>query len=177
MGKSEMQSSRGFSLVELLSIMVFVTVLSSFALFSWDRYTANQNLRAAAADMEADILLMRKKAMSDSGIGGSHYTIYFDMDHNNYIMKDTMTDAGGNVVVTTIGTKTPASFAPKIKIYEIGLTSSFGTQQAGNVTIDCEGRGTLSPLAGHIALQNKLESIANVTYNQTGRTYVTYIYK
>jgi Tfp pilus assembly protein FimT len=172
MGKSDMQRSSGVSLLELVFVIGILAIMTSITVFSWSRYTSNNNLKAATAEMQADLLLMRKRAMSDSGIGGTDYSIIYDIDHNNYAMTATTTDTAGNVTVNTIATKTPASFAPDIKIKEIVLFSSVGTITSGSATIKCEKRGTLDPSQGHIQLGNGLNSASNITFNITGRTYV-----
>jgi prepilin-type N-terminal cleavage/methylation domain-containing protein len=166
MGKSNMQKRRGFSIIELLIVMVILAITSAIGVFSWNRFTANSNLRAATAEVEADLMLLKQKAKSDTG---NTYATIYDLDGNRYAM--TKTDAMG--IVTTIGTKTPSSFAPDIKISEIGL-ALVGTFTSGSATITCEKRSTLSPINGHITLSNDRGSTAIITYNVTGRTYVTY---
>jgi prepilin-type N-terminal cleavage/methylation domain-containing protein len=150
MGKSDMRRIRGFSLVELMIVIAILAVMSAIAVFSWARFTANSNLRAATADMEADLMLMKEKARSDTA---NSYSITFNLAANNYTMTGT-------------GSKTPASFAPDIKITSVDGINS------GSTTITFQKRGILSP--GSIVLSNKRASKATITYNITGRTYVTY---
>jgi prepilin-type N-terminal cleavage/methylation domain-containing protein len=159
MGKSDMRRLSGFSLVELLIAMSILATISAIGVFSWNRFTANSNLRAATAEIQGDLMLLKQKAKSDTG---TTYTITFDLDNNNY----TMTGMPG--------TKTPSSFAPDISIPETDL-SGVGPVTTGTSTITGQTRGTFLPTSGHIHLTNSRLSTATITYNVTGRAYVTYV--
>jgi prepilin-type N-terminal cleavage/methylation domain-containing protein len=165
MEKSNMKIFNGFTMVELLIATAIVVIVSAIGIFSWNRFAANNNLRAAAGQIEADLMLLKQTGKQLNLITPTTYTITFDLDNNNYTMF-----RGG----LPIGSKTPSSFARDIRISSVSL-ALVGTITGGSATISGQARGTLNPASGSIVLSNNLGSTATITYNVTGKTYVTYI--
>jgi type IV fimbrial biogenesis protein FimT len=72
----------GFTVVELLVVMVIVAVLASLAAPSFSELFARRRLEGAATDLSADLQFARSQSVSDratvtlvTGGGGTQYTI------------------------------------------------------------------------------------------------------
>ena len=156
MPAGKMKTNKGFSLVEIMIVIAIIGVLATIATFSWQRYVSNTNLRTAARDLASDFNSMRQNAVSKLD---TTHTIVFDSAANTYTMSG-----------TTIQTK---SLAPPGQ--EAGSTYIFSLPGGGaTYTLTFLSRGTLSPAAGTITLKNNRGSTATITFNTTGKTYVTF---
>ncbi len=151
-----MKANKGFSLIELMIVIAIIGILATIASFSWQRYVSNTNLRTAARDLATDFNNMRQNAVSKLD---TTHTIVFDSAANTY-----------TITGTTVQTK---SLAPPGQ--EMGGTYIFSLPGGGAAyTLTFLARGTLSPAAGTIELRNNRASWARITFNTTGKTYVTF---
>jgi prepilin-type N-terminal cleavage/methylation domain-containing protein len=148
----------GFSLIELMIAMAILAVISTIAVFSWNRYVTNTNLRTAARELEADFFLIKERAVSER----VQYRITLNVGANSYtIEQGTATGSPFSVMQT----KSPATFSSGISL----LDTNFGSGQ-----ITFQPRGTLATGTGNVRLKNSRNSIATITINITGRTYVQF---
>jgi type IV fimbrial biogenesis protein FimT len=147
------KSVNGFTLVELLIVIAIIGIVASIASFTWQNYVRNTNLKTAARELTSDIQFMKGKAIARNDL---IYTIDFNTAGNTYTMLEG---------ATTLREKTLADIGDGIQFDEIALGGLF--------TLTFEKRGTLSPF-GHITIKNSKGSKAKITFNITGRTYVTF---
>jgi len=146
----------GFSLVELMIVIALIGILASISSYAWIRYVSNANLRSAARDLASDINAMKSMAVSKTD---TTYTIDFNQTSNTYTMNG-----------TTVQIK---SLAPTEQGH--GSTYIFSLPGGGaTYTLTFLSRGTLSPPSGTIELRNNRASWARITFNTTGKTYVTF---
>ncbi|MGV8058665.1 MAG: prepilin-type N-terminal cleavage/methylation domain-containing protein [Smithellaceae bacterium] len=150
----QLETKKGFSLVEVIIVIAIISILASIASFAWQRYVYNANLRTAARDLVSDINAMKQNAVSKVD---TVHTIVFNSAANTYTMNG-----------TTVQTKSPAS-SGQGNAYIYSLPGG-GTAY----TLTFLARGTLSPASGTIELRNNRESWARITFNTTGKTYVTF---
>ena len=148
-----MIKSRGFSLVELMVVIGVVSTLSVVAVYSWQGYQDNLNLRTAARDIATDIEACKQRAVSE----GIQYRLTFVAGANSY------TIAPDPFTVTQ--TKSLTAFGLGLSI----ISTNFA---AGQWTFLL--RGTLSGPTGKIVVGNSKGSRANITVNITGRTHVEF---
>ena len=141
-----------FSLVELLVVIALISIVSAFAVPTWQRYAANTNLKTAAREVMTDFFNARQRAVEENL---DIYRLSFNIAENNYALT---TDAG-----VTLWTKSLASFEIGIVIDSVNFS---GTD------VRFHKRGTVSN--GNLTLRNGLGSTAKITVNITGRTYVEY---
>jgi len=146
-------AQKGFTLVELLIVILILIVGTALAIPQFQRMAVNAHLKAAARDLMADFSSLKQRAMSENMV----YKITFNDagDANNY----TIQQKDG----VLIQVKTPAFFGA-IRI----LDASFGSGK----TISFQTRGISS--AGHVVLTNDLNSTATITVNFAGRSYVRF---
>jgi prepilin-type N-terminal cleavage/methylation domain-containing protein len=144
----------GFSLVELLVVIALIAVVSAFAIPTWQRYTANANLKTAAREVMADFSNAKQQAVAENL---DFYRLTFNVAGNNYALS--RTDTG-----VTLWTKSLASFGNGILIVSVNFS--------GGSVVSLRNRGTVSN--GNLTLRNGLGSTAKITVNITGRTYVEY---
>ncbi len=139
--------------------MAILAVMSTIAVFSWNRYVTNANLRTATRELEADIFLIKERAVSER----IHYRITLNVGANNYTI-----DQGGIATgdpYTVLQTKSPATLGSS----NILLDTTFAGAQ-----IIFQPRGTLGAGTGRVRLQNSRGSIATITVTITGRTHVQF---
>jgi prepilin-type N-terminal cleavage/methylation domain-containing protein len=146
----------GFSLVELLIVIALISIVSAFAVPTWQRYAAKTDLKTAAREVMADLSNTKQRAVEENL---DVYRLTFNVAGNSYVLS--RTDTG------TVWTKSMASFGNGISI-DSGNPPNF----SGGSTVSFKKRGTLSP--GNMTLRNGLGSTATITVNITGRTYVQF---
>jgi len=149
----------GFSLIELVIAMGILAVMSTIAVFSWQRYVTNTNLRTAARELEADIFLIKERAVAER----IHYRITLNVFANSYTIEQGGAATGDPY--TVLQTKSPASLGSG----NWGMGSDF---PGGQITF--QSRGTLATGTGSVTLINSRNSNARITVNITGRTHVKF---
>lgn len=150
--------TKGFSLVEVLIVIGIILIVASITSFSYNRYVNNTNLRNAARQLASDISNMKQQAISKMN---STYAIVFDKSLNNYTM-----------TTDFVTIKSLDSFGSGIKFNTLPLGGS-------TYTLTFLARGTLtlsstSATQDTIIMKNNRGSAANIVYNTTGKTYVTF---
>ncbi|MDI9570796.1 MAG: prepilin-type N-terminal cleavage/methylation domain-containing protein [Pseudomonadota bacterium] len=159
-----MNRESGFSLVELIIVIGIIGIMSAIGVYSWQRYVANANLRTAARELVADFNFMKANASAKPDLT---WSISFNRDVNPSTYTLGAQDANGNNASGFPQTKTPAAAGAAVD-----LTSLPGG--GATYTLTFLARGTLSPTVGTITMQNNRGSTASITYNITGKTYVTF---
>jgi Tfp pilus assembly protein PilE len=150
--------------VELLIVIAIIGILAGISAYSWQRYVANANLRTAARELVADFNFMKTNAVSNPDFT---HTIAFNRTANPNSYTMSAVDASANSASTFPQTKIPAAAGSGISI-----TSLPGG--GATYTLTFLARGTLSPAAGTITLQNSRGSTASIIFNVTGKTYATF---
>ena len=151
--------TKGFSLVEVVTVLAIFVIMASIASVYMSRYVNNTNLRTAARQLASDIANSKQRPVTQ----GVNYrmTITVGTPGQYTIEQRDAADTTSTVIATKIPTDSGA-----------GLYISNPTTYTGNV-ITFQPRGTTS--AGTVILQNSIGSSASITTNITGKTYVTYI--
>jgi prepilin-type N-terminal cleavage/methylation domain-containing protein len=159
-----MKHRKGFTLVELVVVILILAIISAIGGLVLHSYTLNRNLVTAARDIASDIAILKGRAVSEN----IQYQIAFDTTiPGSYTIQSVV-----NAVVTNLTTKRPLSFGSDIRI----ISATFGA--GASQTVIFSPRGTVSPLGNAVldgvVLQTSRNSQATITVNLTGRTYVTF---
>jgi type IV fimbrial biogenesis protein FimT len=149
--KPNIKPKRGVTLIELLIGIGIMTVVMTIASPHFRGYLLNTNLRSAAREIEADIEELKQRAITENNT----FEIVFDTVANRYTIQQ-----GGNPVEV----KTPTTYSRDIRI----ASAPFG----GGSTVAFQTRGTAT--AGSVNLTNSRGSMATVSINISGRTYVQF---
>ena len=143
----------GFSLVELLVVIALISIVSAFAVPTWQRYAAKTDLKTAAREVMADLSNTKQRAVEENL---DVYRLTFNVAGNSYVLS--RTDTG------TVWTKSVASFGNGISINSVNFS--------GGSIVSFQKRGTVS--MGNMTLRNGLGATATITVNSAGRTYVQF---
>lgn len=155
-----MKANKGFSLIELMIVIAIIGIVAGIAAPSFIKYRQNTNLKEATRALEADIALIKQRAVAEN----SNYRITFNQGDNNYIIQKKDNTGTYN----DIETKTPASFGSGIIISGDNLPAF----AFGNTYVVAYTRGTMD--AGTVTLINGRGSKGKITTNIVGRMYVTF---
>lgn len=155
-----MQNHRnGFSLIEMMIVIVIIGILTVISLFAWQQYVLNTHLRTAARNIVTDFQNCKAKASAES----RNYKITFAEGTSNYTI---------TAPATTTTPIKPAVNIPKSVIEEAGGIQITEASYGSGNTITFESRGTTS--WGHVLLSSTNDSSARITSNSTGKVYVTF---
>jgi len=159
-----MKHRNGFTLVELMIVIFLIAFVSAIGGLALQNYTLNRNLRTAARDIASDFAIYKERAVSEN----ITYQIAFNSPAAGSYTIQSVVNPGP--VVTNLTTKSPTSFGSGITI----VSATFGP--GASPTVIFNPRGTISPLGGAdgVVLRNSRNSLATITVNLTGRTYVTF---
>lgn len=149
----KIKEAKGFSIVELVVVIGIIAVAASMASVSWQRYTHNSNLRMAARQVAGDITKTKSKAVAKMD---TIFTMTFTTD--------SYTTYPENIQSTTVITR---------QLTEFGQGITFTSVPTGG-TLTFLTRGTVNPSSGTLILTNIRGSRAEITFNQTGKTYVKF---
>jgi len=145
--------STGFSLIELMIVIALISIMMAVAVPTWQKYTANTDLKTAAREVMADISDAKQQAVETNL---DVFRLTFNVTGNYYAL--TRTDTG-----VALWTKSVALYGSGVVIDSVNF---------GGSDISLNKRGTVSN--GNLVLRNRLGSTAKITVNITGRTYVEY---
>jgi len=97
------RKQRGFSLIEMMIVVVLIGVMATLAVGTFDIFFRQQKLKAAGKDLISDLRLARSYAVSRR----AQYGVYFDQNARQYVLfKDVVNpsnytyDLGDSVVKT-----------------------------------------------------------------------------
>jgi prepilin-type N-terminal cleavage/methylation domain-containing protein len=139
--------TKGVTLLELLIVIAIMGITAAIGSFAWQRYYNNSNLRLVARQVMTDITNTKGRAVAKMD---TTYTMTFTAD--------SYTINGTAVINKALG--------------DIGPGIAFNPVPAATLTFLT--RGTIDPSPGTITLTNSRGSKAEITYNQTGKTYVKF---
>lgn len=154
----KINKTKGFSLVELMIVITIIGAMAAISSYAWQRYVNNAYLRTAAREIVNDFKTVKQRAGSNENTT-IIYSIVFDRTAKTY----TLTENGVDVLTKQVAQEKPG--------VEISLLSGGG---GSTKTVEFLARGTLNPVTGWIELKNSRNSTARITYNITGKTYVTF---
>lgn len=151
----KVKTARGFSLIEMIIVIALIGILSTVAVFAWQGYRDNSNLKTAARDIETNISASKQRAVTE----GIRYRLTFSAGGNSY------TIAAEPYTAALTQTKLLADFGQGLSI----VSTNFAL---GQLTL--LPRGTISGVGGDVVVGNSKGSRATITINVTGRTYVRF---
>jgi prepilin-type N-terminal cleavage/methylation domain-containing protein len=100
---STQKKQKGFTLIELIIVVVVIGLMATLAAGQFDRFFRQQRLKAAGKDLLSNLRLARSYAVSRR----AQYGIYFDQNARQYVLfKDVVNpsnytyDAGDSVIKT-----------------------------------------------------------------------------
>lgn len=157
--KNDKDWRQRYTLLELLTVIVLLTIIATVAIPSYSGYSSNTKLRAAAKYIQADILELQERAIAENTM----FRITFDPRGNRYRI-ERGTETGDPY--TTIEAKSLRSFGGDVEIF----CAVFG---GGIPTITFGRKGIAT--TGKVVLTNSRGSTATIAAAVSGRTYVQVI--
>ncbi len=149
----------GFSLVEVMIVIALIGIVATIAVPNFQNYIRNRNLKTAAQEISSEFFVTRERALAES----RSYRIVFDIGNNRYTTEEETAPS----TWTVRQTKQVAASAAADDGIVIDAANTTET------TFNFQPRGTISS-PGTIRIKNSIQSIANITVNFAGRTYVEY---
>lgn len=152
-------SRKGFSLVEVMIVVALIGIVATIAVPNFQNYVRNRNLKTATQEISSEFFVTRQRALAESRT----YRLVFDVGNNRYTTEE-QTAPGMWTVRQTKQVAASAAANDGIVIDAANTTAT---------TFTFQPRGTIS-MGGTVSVKNSINSIANITVNFPGRTYVTY---
>ncbi len=160
----ESGNARGFSLIEIIIVVMIIAIISAVSVPSLMPYIINRDLKTAAQDIAGDFFELKHSAIST----GRVHRIDFNVTGNSYSVS--RCDANGhNCAVMYL--KSPAAFGRDIVFDPVDPPAYSG----GLPRITFLPRGTA--LMGSLHLINSRGSTVKITTQITGRTYLEWTLK
>jgi prepilin-type N-terminal cleavage/methylation domain-containing protein len=148
---------KGFSLVEILTVVVIMSILLTIVPSMFTAFRQRTNLREAAGALTEDMKLAKQRAVAEN----VNYTITFNVNNNSYEIQSPPNCSGA--ACTYDVTKNLGTFGSGIVINSQNFVGNIMTAQP---------RGTLSGIAGTnatVTLKNSLNSTLNINVYPMGR--------
>ena len=146
---------KGFSLVEILTVIVIMSILLAIAPSMFTAFRQRTNLREATGALAEDMKLAKQRAVAEN----VNYTITFNVNNKSYEIQSPPNCSGASCTYDV--TKNLGNFGSGIVIDSQNF--------AGN-TVTFQSRGTCS--AGTVTLRNSLNSTKAITTNLMGRVII-----
>lgn len=143
----------GFSLVELLVVVLIIGICLVLASFMFRNYEKKTRLREAVRSYVSDIKLAKQMAVSQS----VHYAITINKDNNSYAIQDCCN--------TSDCSATGCAYNVTKNFSEFGNTIKIGDSSYNRIVF--QTRGTCS--SGHISLINDAGTNFTITTSMMGR--------
>jgi prepilin-type N-terminal cleavage/methylation domain-containing protein len=147
---------KGFTLVELIIVMALITILASFAIPAWQRYTLNTGVKTATREIMADILQTRQRAIAENI---NTYQLTFSYSDNTYSLS--RSDTG-----VTLWTKNLTDFGKDNVLWWAWFSD-------GTNVLKFQRRGILTN-QGNIWVRNRYYNFSYITAQTIGRPYVQF---
>jgi prepilin-type N-terminal cleavage/methylation domain-containing protein len=167
---------KGYTIVELLIVIVIIGIMLVVASFSWQKYVANSNLKTGARKVAADFALYRARAIAE----GRDYTITINIQpNNNYTIYAPATGGTGGLLeynpapVTPTDTPTDASQTQDAQITAVDFTTcSIIRFTARGLVEHCAVKPAAQNDYGTVTLTNRRGSKVPVEIDSRGRVDV-----
>ncbi|MGC8809597.1 MAG: GspH/FimT family pseudopilin [bacterium] len=152
-------NSKGFTLIEVVIVLVLLAIVAAIALPSFQRLVVNSPLRTAARDLMAEIALQKERAIAES----RQYRIVLDVDNSSYAIQQCQNTGSTCASWSSVLVKNLNRYASDIS-FDSGSTTvtNYVFQTRGTVT------------NGTIVLRNNRNSTATIRINISGRTNVQF---
>jgi prepilin-type N-terminal cleavage/methylation domain-containing protein len=147
---------KGFTLVEVIIVMALITILTSFAVPAWQRYTVNAGVKTATREIMADILQTRQRAIAENI---NTYQLTFSYSDNSYSLS--RSDTG-----VTLWTKNLTDFGNDNVLWWAWFSD-------GTNVLKFQRRGILTN-QGNIWVRNHYYNFSYITAQTIGRPYVQF---
>jgi Tfp pilus assembly protein FimT len=154
-------SQDGFSLIEMIMVIMFIMTMCAVALPFLSGFIENRDLKTAAETLASDIYATKEASLSS----GNVYTLVFNVNGNSYAISQC--DSNGNNCVAR-STGSPASIRKTIVI-DTAVPPAFLSTP---LQITFEPRGSVN--SGTVHLINSRGSKATINVSITGRTSVNW---
>jgi prepilin-type N-terminal cleavage/methylation domain-containing protein len=157
-----MRGARGFSLIEVLTVIGIIAVLSTLAIPSYISWVFNRRLQSAASEVQSVIQLAKTAAIKQN----VNVVIAFDPDARSYsaFVDDGGGGAGANNRIRDNGERVIRS---GIFQSDIGLTTSFAGHQ-----LLLDGRGFSNAVSPGVTLTHPTQGTRIVAVGITGSSQV-----
>lgn len=152
---------RGFSLVEVVMVIMIITIMCAVAIPFLSPYIENRDLKTAADTIVSDIYATKESALSS----GNVYTVVFNTQNNSYAISQCDSN-GNNCVVQSTGL--PTSIRSTIVFDPASPPNFSGTA----LQLTFQPRGTAN--SGTVGLKNSRGSQATINVSTTGRASVNW---
>lgn len=156
-GKNKILESRGFTLIEVIIVLVLLAIVAAIALPTFQRLVVNSPLKTAARDLMAEIALQKERAIAES----RQYRIVLDLNNSSYDIQQCQNTGSTCGNWNSIQVKNLNRYANDIAF-----------QSASQTNLVFQTRGTVS--MGTIVLTNSRNSTATIRINIAGRTNVEF---
>ena len=156
----KVKADNGFTLLELVIVIVIIAVLGSLASSNFVKYRANTNLKEAARKISGDIQLCKQRAVAEN----KSYRIAIDTNNNQYtVQKEISPSVWTNV-------------CPSIRVCDDDTIKIIGHPTYGSNRILFYPRGTTN--AGSLKIQHgQVLSEARIVTSLMGRVRIEYALK
>lgn len=155
--KKKILGSKGFTLIEIIIVLVLLAIVAAIALPTFQRLVVNSPLKTAARDLMAEFALQKEKAIAES----RQYRIVLDVNNGSYDIQQCQNTGSTCSSWDSILVKNLNRYANDIAF-----------QSASETNYIFQTRGTVS--MGTIILRNSRNSTAEIRINIAGRTNVQF---